>query len=948
MKIYIVIILNILLIASSNAQFYLTGTDNPNQKLLEIKTTHFEVVFPENYLHEGQRLANMLEQTYNIVKKDLDVELKKKIPVLLHTGTIYSNAFVSIAPSRTEINYISPQRSYSSDWMEHVVIHEMQHVIQTGKLEEGIYKIFKVLLGEGAKGIIAGQFPIWAYEGDAVVTETALTKSGRGRSPSFLMDLKAITLEGKKYSYEKAYFGSYHDHVPSYYAYGYTMSSVARVEYDSIFWKNMLEYIPKKTYTLYPSYFSVKKNYNISKKDLYNQSIEYFKVNWENSTKNNEEYKSINSLHRNEYTDYMYPVITEKGNSICLKKQNSKSDRIISIDKSGHETLIAFPGLNDIERLSYAGGILVWAEIKNHPRWEKEEHSVICVLDINNNEKKIIGRGSKYVVPALNAEGDKIIAVEAGLPGYENLVVFNVNTGNVLAKYKIENAAIQIPSWHQYENKVVYTKITTEGKFIEEIDLSSGLRNTLFGPVNYDMLSPVYKDENIVFSAAISGTDNLYELDPTSKEIYKLTRSKYGAFDPQINANNNEIIFNEYSSLGYNVAYSNFTGLTREKVKFSDFYEPQIVKELKKQTQDVFSFSENEAKKFEVNKYCRFKNMFHFHTWAPVGFEPVPQDIFHGGLYPGVTLFTQNLTETLYGYGGYAWKEGHHTANANFTVNRFWPVFSIDYQIGGKPLVLPHPEQTGMPDPEEGNRQHLLLSTYVPLFFNKGPALISFEPRVNIDWDDAYNYNETTGTFTKGLTNLQYSGTFYIYSRLARKDIYPSLGFFTRARFYQTPFEDNYGELFNLNSRIYLPGFFTNHSIRFSYQFQNQNSGALRYPYSLRFPRGYPAYHNNRMNMFTADYALPLFYPDWTLGSIAYIKRFKSNVFYDRAFVEDISTGDRDNPFINEYFQSVGVELTSDMHVAHIFLPISFGVRVTYKMLNGETIFEPLISLNLY
>ena len=93
--------------------------------------------------------------------------------------------------------------------------------------------------------------------------------SGRGRLPSFEMEIKAILAEKPElYSYEKAIFGSYRDYIPDHYQYGYQMVSHARNKYGNDLWENVLNYTARKPFTLYPNYFSLKKHTGLSKKDF--------------------------------------------------------------------------------------------------------------------------------------------------------------------------------------------------------------------------------------------------------------------------------------------------------------------------------------------------------------------------------------------------------------------------------------------------------------------------------------------------------------------------------------------------------------------------------------------------------------------------------------------------------------------------------------------------------
>ena len=88
------------------------------------------------------------------------------------------------------------------------------YYVQMDKIETELPFILRAMFGEqAAAAAVAAYVPFWFLEGDAVVSETALSHSGRGRNPYFLMENKAQAVENGIYSYDKASLGSYKDYV---------------------------------------------------------------------------------------------------------------------------------------------------------------------------------------------------------------------------------------------------------------------------------------------------------------------------------------------------------------------------------------------------------------------------------------------------------------------------------------------------------------------------------------------------------------------------------------------------------------------------------------------------------------------------------------------------------------------------------------------------------------
>src|SRR6185369_17289511 len=82
--------------------------------------------------------------------------------------------------------------------------------------------------------------PAWFLEGDAVGTETALSRSGRGRIPEFDEAQRAIRAGGRRDSYWKAMWGSYDDFVPNHYVLGYALTTHVKRRYGADAWRRVL------------------------------------------------------------------------------------------------------------------------------------------------------------------------------------------------------------------------------------------------------------------------------------------------------------------------------------------------------------------------------------------------------------------------------------------------------------------------------------------------------------------------------------------------------------------------------------------------------------------------------------------------------------------------------------------------------------------------------------
>ena len=77
----------------------------------------------------------------------------------------------------------------------------------------------------------------------------------------------------------------------------------------------------------------------------------------------------------------------------------------------------------------------------------------------------------------------------------------------------------------------------------------------------------------------------------------------------------------------------------------------------------------------------------------------------------------------------------------------------------------------------------------------------------------------------------------------------------------------------------------------------------------------------------SANYGLPLLYPDFGFLGIAYFKRIRANLFYD------YGVGEISRLALKTKYNSVGGELIFDNTYFNL-LPLSVGVRASYLLQN--------------
>ena len=415
-----------------SAQYYETGQDPASLKWMQIKTDRFTVIYPEKYSEGGMAYAKYLDEAYSKLLS-LFPEKKIKIPVVIHNYSIQSNGYVAWAPKRMELYPTPEQNTIPLAPEKQLATHELTHVLQMLSLNTGFTKGMSLLLGEQATGIVASLLPVWLLEGNAVFAESYLTQSGRGRTPSFQMPLKALLVENKKnYSYDKIINGSYRDFVPDYYITGFQMVTWAMVNKDPRIWNKVYKFTADEPFTINPVNLSLSNSAGLRKKTLWKETFDTLRNVWTKdvSESNPEDYKTANPDKHGKYINYYSPVLAGTDSIIAIKTSLSFPPSFVLINPATKtEKRIHIPGQVYPYFLSCAKNRLVWVETQPDPRWENREYSVIKLMDIRNKTVLQLSGKSRYLAASISPDGNRIVAVENTISNINNLVVIDAGTG---------------------------------------------------------------------------------------------------------------------------------------------------------------------------------------------------------------------------------------------------------------------------------------------------------------------------------------------------------------------------------------------------------------------------------------------------------------------------------------------------------------------------------------
>ena len=960
--IYLFLLFFLVSVYTLKAQFYSTGQNPASAKWNQINTDKFQLVFQKKFSKQAQKIANILE--YNYIKAGKSLEHSpKKISVIIHNQTVTSNGYVAWAPKRMELFTTPPQDAYPDSWLEHLCIHELRHVVQIDKLNQGITKILSVVFGQQAVGLIAGHFPMWYFEGDAVCTETSLANFGRGRLPFFERGIKTHLLSDvKPYSFDKMLFGSYKDYIPNHYELGYQLTAYTRSKYGVEIWSKVENYVARNSYTLLPTTFAfykgLKKYTGLSQKELFNETFQYLDSSWTLDKRNKGNYKPkfFQTIEVKSYENYLNPIIIENENILALKKGLSHIPQFVLVNKHD-EKLIYEPGYLVSNDFSFARDILVWAEYKPDLRWDNREFTSIKLLNIKNFKEKVLVEKSRYFSPDFSPSAEKIAVVKVDEMNISSLVILNTFNGDVVNEIQTNNKYfIQRPKWSDDEKYIYVIELIDKGKQVSRYRFETNKWEFVFKIDNSDIQRINPTDNYVYFHSTFNGTDNIYVFDEKTKNIYQISESEFGISEFDISTNKNELVTNEYTSQGFRLAKIPIERALWKKIDQNDNYKFEFAEVLAKQESDYKFLKKRKQIEFPEKKFRKSLNLFNFHSWIPffVDYDNMdlgntfsdPSEIYKN-IYPGLMLLSQNKLSTTESILSYAYKNGNHYLSSSLVFKGQYPVVKLSANYGDNQLIYTTNNATWQPEHSIGYSYDL--DIYVPFNLTKGKFIKGFRPLVSIEYFDNLYYNYQNDYYIKGMEFVQTELLFYSYQKKAERDIIPRLGAIFDFNLFNTPFESEiYGFMYNTDATLYLPGGL-NSGIKINVGYQYQKPDLYLFMSNFNFPRGIEKKRTEKMAKVYSDYIFPIAYPDWNLGAFLYIKRLRGDLFIDYAYNTYRTVNETQSAYIwpVDHNLSFGFELTADYHLLRTIFPLNTGVRVGYTPTKSKMFLEMLFGIDL-
>jgi hypothetical protein len=484
-------------------------------KWQKIDTPHFEVIFPQEIAHEGQRVANMMEHLYAPLGMTLGTDMKRTSVLLKNQGVI-TDGSAMLAPRRSPW-FSPPAHGWHNasfygpvEWYNLMAVHEGRHIAQHDKMNQGFNRAARILFGETGQNLLTLFIspPQWFSEGDAVGIETALSRAGRGRMPAFDLEIRTLLLSGKRYSYYKAYFNSYRDRYPDYYHLGYLLTTHVRRQYGVDAWSKILD--DACGFSLYTPVFAfsraLKNHTGKWVTGVYEETMDELEILWQQQL-SGLDFTTARTLNPQKqiWTDYVLPQYLPDGSVVAARYSMAEPLELIRISDDGEESTIKqFP--RSADTVSVNGGKIAWDEIRFDPRWIERNYSVIVVHDAETGKTKQITDKTRFYAPALSPDGKRIAVVEFTPERMCSLVILDAESGHEVRRFPSDgNEFIKKPSWSSDSNQIVFTRQKTEGVAITIMDAETGQMHDAIPHTWENVHNPVIHGNYLFYNSPYSG-----------------------------------------------------------------------------------------------------------------------------------------------------------------------------------------------------------------------------------------------------------------------------------------------------------------------------------------------------------------------------------------------------------------------------------------------------------
>ncbi len=943
-------------------------TNPTGLRWMQINSPNFRVIFPEGFDDQAQRMTSTLEKIRTAESKSMGVP-PRRISIILQNQSSISNGFVSMFPRRSEF-YTMPTQNYnfigSNDWLNLLVSHEYRHIVQYQHAMRGFNRaIFYLFGGPSLAGMAHAAAPDWFWEGDAVATETAFTPSGRGRIPNFNLLFKTNLVEGREFNYHKQYLQSYKHQIPDHYVFGFNVISwLRREKNDGEIWERITRRAWNVPFIPFRFSSSVRRETGMGVSRLYRSMANDLSREWKSEIDSLSitPFTTINNRRTEAYTDYLFPQPQSDGSVIAMKEGIGDIETFVRLTSDGEQVIFTPGFMNDAGALSSARNLIVWNEFGFDPRWPVRTYSLIKAYDIANKSRLVVSdKDARLGSAALSPDGKRIATVRSDVNYKHTLLVIDYSSGRILNEFpNPDNEFFSMPRWSEDGNNLVVIRQNNEGKTFSIINVSTGSSRDVLPFSHENTGHPVFAGEWLLFNSSVSGIDNIYAIHLSTGERKQVTNARYGAYNPAPDAGKQFIYYNNQGRNGMDIVRIPFApDQWKAFVATAPAVNPHEHLVLQEGEPDLFK--DIPKGNYDVTRFRKFAHVINPFSWGLL----LENDLSR----IDVGVASRDLLSTTSLSAGYTYDlaEQNGLWRVGLSYQGLYPIIDLSLTQGERSvdeelttIIVDNSNTTSVTNTFEvtWQEQNILAGVRVPLNLTRSKYSSGVDLGYGVGVTKINNFNNglnDTRFIPARIVNNEVKsryflidylggGTFayhraslraYRFMKRSRRDIQSKWGQSLDIEYMATPFGGSFeGGVFSATGYLFFPGLVRHHSFYTYGAYQKtmipdvpgENDYLFRN--TIPLPRGINDYVVRHREMVTgsANYTLPLWYPDIALGPVLNIQRIRLNVFADAAMGRSAIF----NAASNSTYVSAGGELMFDINLMRFRPQFDIGIRYTY------------------
>ena len=720
--------------APARAQFYSAGTDPGRVRWSQVRTDNYRVIYPRGMDSLARAYALSLQREYPRVGRSAGYApsqfCHQPMPVILHAFTSYGNGMVMWAPRRMELYTLGdPSDTDPLPWMQNLTTHEPRHAVQMQVGRTWPFKALRWLTGDLSDVIWWSAYTGIAFsEGDAVVSETALTPFGRGRNADFLEYMRVAFDEGDWRDYYRWRYGSLRRYTPDHYRAGYLLAAGLRTSWDEpLFLKKYHDnlHARKLPFPLLNMQYTIRQTTGLpTVKAAFRAISQDFQAHWAE----NDSYRvalggpfiadSLLTPAGRRFSAFRGTVGV--GDDIyAIDKGLEYATRLVRIGPDGTVASLG-PFASSASDLRYAAGRIWWSEERPDPRWKLAGTSVICYRDLATGQSTVLLRGGRYYNPAPADDGARVAVLDYAWDGSHRVLILDAASGAIVRTIGVP-AGMQPAQAAWIGDRLFVSAVTEEGFGVYEA--GADWRCLLpGGPSKIKQLRA--RDGRLWFVCDKSGVNELYACDPSSGALQQVTSLRHGGQDFVFDAAGERLRYTVLSTQGRGFRSAPAAAFTPVASAWDSVWRDPVAERLSAQeraleeaevgarAEEILRCAQDDKTAqgdrraqddsmptvSEPERYSKLGHLLKLHTWAPayIDYDAVSSLSF-SSLYSaatlGATVFFQNELATATGSVGYSasrpdGKKWRHLVDLRFNYSGLYPVFETSLKLdnGGASL----------------------------------------------------------------------------------------------------------------------------------------------------------------------------------------------------------------------------------------------------------------------